>query len=419
MKNHSFVRLEIAVLVAGLLVVAAAASGCAGGSALSPAVAAADQSSPIIATLAPPPPTTAADPLPTPNGQTPQPVATMPPPLPYITPTGPVLHFIPPIPRADGHNYDGGKYVTLDEAEAALGVPIRLPSLLPDGITLKFIELSPTQHAVALHYSDGIMISIYRDHAAIEYHRWALSEAEAGRGQSRIIDINGTPVLAHDPGVVAVDGINQAVLGVLMWVDGDLSYVMYTSEWSVEKMIPVAQTMIGQASSRAPLQSSQTYLPDVGVRANRSQLQPDWITDYALSLVNYNCSGVPGDTTNIYAIHTSVDALETWLSDGAIAQTADIQGRPAAEVRQEWEAAGITFLGPTILNNYDDVWFVHARGGLSCLPGPGTPPPGGVLPTYDNIFSVLDTNGGMMRGNLTDFTYYTPPLGDLIYSESW
>ena len=114
-----------------------------------------------------------------------------------------------------------------------------------------------------------------------------------------------------------------------------------------------------------------------------------------------------------------MDALETWLSDGAIAQTADIQGRPAAEVRQEWEAAGITSLDPTILNNYDDVWFVHARGGLSCLPGPGTPPPGGVLPTYDNIFSVLDTNGGMMRGNLTDFTYYTPPLGDLIYSESW
>lgn len=246
MKNRSLVRLESAVLVAGLLVVAAAAGGCAGGSALSPAVAAADQSSPIVPTLAPPPPTPAVDPLPTPNGQTRPPVATMPPPLPYITPTGPVLYLVPPIPLADGHFYgDGGKYVTQAEAEAALGLPIRLPSLLPDGITLKFIELSPTQHAVALHYSDGIMISINRDHAAIEYHRWALSEAEAGRGQSRIIDINGTPVLAHDPGVVAVDGINQAVLGLLMWMDGDLSYSMGTSEWPVEKMIPVAQTMIG------------------------------------------------------------------------------------------------------------------------------------------------------------------------------
>jgi hypothetical protein len=115
-----------------------------------------------------------------------------------------------------------------------------------------------------------------------------------------------------------------------------------------------------------------------------------------------------------------VDALETWLSDGAIAQAADIQGRPAAEVRQEWEAAGITFLGPTILNNYDDVWFVHARGGISCLPGPIIPPPGGVLPTYDNIYSVLDNNGmATMIGNLSDLSYWTPPLGDLIYSESW
>ena len=246
MRNRSFVRLEIAVLVAGLLVVAAAASGCAGGSALSPVVAAADRSSPIVPTLALPPPTTAADPLPTPNGQTPPPVATMPPALPYITPTGPVLHLVPPIPRADGHNYDGGKYVTQPEAEAALGLPIRLPSLLPDGITLKFTELSPTQHAVALHYSDGIMISIDRNRTALEYHTWALSEAEAGRGQSRIIDINGTPVLAHDPGVVATDLGNQAVLGALTWVDGDLSYAMYTSEWSVEKMVPVAQTMIGR-----------------------------------------------------------------------------------------------------------------------------------------------------------------------------
>lgn len=249
MKNLSFVRLEIAVLVVGLLVVAAAASGCAGGSALSPAIAAADQSSPIIPTQVLPPPTTAAEPLPTPNGQTPQPVATMPPPLPYITPMGPVLHLIPPIPRADGHNYDGGKYVTLAEAEAALGLPIRLPSLLPDGITLKLIELSPIQHAVTFHYSDGIMISINHDPAAREYHTWILGEAEAGRGPNRIIDINETPVLAHDPGVVAVDGINQAVLGLLMWMDGDLSYVMYTSEWPVEKMVPVAQTMIGQTGA--------------------------------------------------------------------------------------------------------------------------------------------------------------------------
>ena len=175
-----------------------------------------------------------------------------------------------------------------------------------------------------------------------------------------------------------------------------------------------------ETSSRAPSQSSQTFLPSVGVRANRSRPQPDWITDRALSLMNHNCSGVPGETTNIYAVHTPVDALETWLSDGAIAQTADIQGRPAAEVRQEWEAAGITFLDPTILNNYDDVWFVHARGGLSCLPGPIIPPPGGVLPTYDNIYSVLDTTGGsLMSGNLSDLSYWTPPLGDLIYSESW
>lgn len=249
MKIHPFLRLEITVLVVGLLVVAAAASGCAGTGALQPAVAVADQSSPIIPTQVLPLPTTAADPLPTPNGQTPPPVATMPPPLPYITPTGPVLHFVPPIPRADGHNYDGGKYVTQAEAEAALGLPIRLPSLLPDGITLKFIELSPNLRAVALHYSDGIMISIYRNRTALEYHTWALSEAEAGRGQSRIIDINGTPVLAHNPGVVATDLGNQAVLGVLTWVDGDLSYAIYTSEWPVEKMIPVAQTMIGQTGA--------------------------------------------------------------------------------------------------------------------------------------------------------------------------
>ena len=419
MRIHPFVRLDMPVFVVSLLAIALTVSSCARVDALQPAVAAADQSSPIIPTQVLPPPTTTADPLPTPSGQTPPSVATLPAPLPYITPTGPVYHFVPPIPRADGHNYDGGEFVTLAEAEAALGHPIRLPSHLPDGIVLKHIELQRNLPAAAIHYSDGIMIAVDPDDSPRNYHRWALSEAEAGRGQSRIIDINGTPVLAHDPGVVAVDGINQAVLGVLMWVDGDLSYVMYTSEWSVEKMIPVAQTMIGQASSRAPSQSSQTFLPSVGVRANRSRPQPDWITDRALSLMNHNCSGVPGETTNIYAVHTPVDALETWLSDGAIAQTADIQGRPAAEVRQEWEAAGITFLGPTILNNYDDVWFVHARGGLSCLPGPGTPPPGGVLPTYDNIFSVLDTNGGMMRGNLTDFTYYTPPLGDLIYSESW
>lgn len=175
-----------------------------------------------------------------------------------------------------------------------------------------------------------------------------------------------------------------------------------------------------ETGPNTPSQSSLVFLPNVGVRANRLPLQPDWITDYALSLMNPDCSGVPGETTNIYAVHTSVDALETWLSDGAIAQTADIQGRPADEVRQEWEAAGITSLDPLLLNNYVDVWFVHARGGISCLPGPGTPPPGGVLPTYDNIFSVMDTNGeGMMLGNLTDFSYYTPPLGDLIYSESW
>lgn len=87
------------VLVVSLLAIALTVSSCARVDALPPAVAAADQSSPIIPTEVLPPPTTAADPLPTPNGQTPPPVATMPPPLPYITPTGPVLHLVPPIPQ--------------------------------------------------------------------------------------------------------------------------------------------------------------------------------------------------------------------------------------------------------------------------------------------------------------------------------
>lgn len=199
-----------------------------------------------------------------------------------------------------------------------------------------------------------------------------------------------------------------------------LLLIMVPGANAVPQNSVTAKEVESETGPHTPSQSTLVFLPNVSVRANQSQLQLDWITDYALSLVSYNCSVVPGDTTSIYAVHTSVDALETWLSDGAITLAADIQGRPVDEVRQEWEAAGITFLGPTLLNNYDDVWFVHARGGISCLPGPGTPPPGGVLPTYDNIYSVLDTTGGsLMSGNLSDLSYWTPPLGDLIYSESW
>ena len=247
MRNHPFVRLELAVFVVGLLVVVLTASGCAGADALQPAVAGAAQQPLPSATgqTSPPPPTAATDRLTTPADQAAQPVATAQT-LPLITPTGTVVHLVPPIPLASGHNYDGGVYVTQADAEAALGHPIRLPLHLPDGVTLKYVELEPNLPAVALHFSDGIMVSVDPAPAARDYHQWALGEAEAGRGMDQVLTINGVSALGRNPGVVATDLGNQAILGTIAWVDDNLSYVMYTSTWPLEKMIPIAETMIGQ-----------------------------------------------------------------------------------------------------------------------------------------------------------------------------
>lgn len=176
------------------------------------------------------------------------------------------------------------------------------------------------------------------------------------------------------------------------------------------------------AAQRGPTQGLRTFLPSVGIRADQSQIRSGWIIDRALAMVDHDCTTVPGETTHIYARFGAVDALETWLRDAAIAQTADIQGRPVAEVRQEWDASGMTFLQPGVLNSYDNVWFLDVREGMRCVPGPMTPPPGGVLPVYKGIYALLDASGNsLLSGMFSDdfLSYLAPPYGELIHSEYW
>jgi len=162
------------------------------------------------------------------------------------------------------------------------------------------------------------------------------------------------------------------------------------------------------------------FLPNMSVGVDAHRTQRVSIIERALALVNYENIAVAGETTDVYAGYFDVDDLETWLRDGAIVQTAEIQGRPVDEVREEWDSAGITFLGPSILNTFDHVWFIDARGGISFLPVPIIPPPGGDPPTYDNMQQVLDSAGNSLSiGAFSDTSYWTPPAGELVPPERW
>lgn len=171
---------------------------------------------------------------------------------------------------------------------------------------------------------------------------------------------------------------------------------------------------------RDPTQGLRIFLPSVGVGADQSQLRFGWLVDRSLAQVDSQCSTVPGETTDIYARFGPVDSLETWLRDAAITQAAVGQGRPVDEVRQEWDASGLTFLPPSVLNHQGSVWFIDTREGIRCLPGPMTPPPGGVLPVYNNIYMLLDAEGSSLgMGAFSELSYWTPPFGELIHSVHW
>lgn len=166
-------------------------------------------------------------------------------------PTEQVFRLVPSVPLPDGYMYDGSSYVTQEEAEAALGRPIHLPapSRLPADVTIKHLELQPALRAIAVHYTDSLLITISiwpgTQQEFQDYIEFALRETKAGRGSSRLLEINGMQALGHEAGVYLTDLGYQEANGSLTWMDGDKMHVIYTSTWPLEQLIALAETMIG------------------------------------------------------------------------------------------------------------------------------------------------------------------------------
>lgn len=213
MRSHVSKSLTAALAIIGMILAALISSGCATHTALQPAMVAASEAQPA--------------------------------------PTEQVFRLVPPIPLPDGSMYDGSSYVTQEEAEAALGRPIHLPapSRLPADVTIKHFELQPALRAIAVHYTDSLLITLSvwsgTQQEFQDYIDFALRETEAGRGNSRLLEINGTQALGHEAGVFLTDLGYQEANGSLTWMDGDTMYVLYTSTWPLEELIALAETMIG------------------------------------------------------------------------------------------------------------------------------------------------------------------------------
>jgi hypothetical protein len=214
MSKHVHKNLTTVLAITGLLLVALVSSSCAARAASQPALAAASR--------------------------------------PQSIPTEQVFRFGPLIPLVDGHMYDGSVYVTQEEAEAALGKQIRLPaaSRLPANVTITHFELLPTLREVAVHYSDGIVITVSNAPGAEEGEQfirdWSLGQSSPGlKGIVKLIEIKGTPALGSEPGVIQTPLGYQAINGNLRWNEGDTVYNISTSTWPLEQLIALAETMIG------------------------------------------------------------------------------------------------------------------------------------------------------------------------------
>lgn len=223
--------------------------------------------------------------------------------------------------------------------------------------------------------------------------------------------------------ILSVDGVQ---IGLGAFLDSAStpplgSVVDLTRVYDDQYMIEISANH-GNASEVRPSSTgtSKVFVPSVSIGSEIPSVQLISVIEHAMTLVDYQSMAVPGETTNVYVAHGPVAALETWLRDAAITQAADIQGRPIAEVRQEWDQAGITYLPNHILNNYEEIWFIDLRGGIRYVPGPITPPPGGVLPVYDNVHQVLDDTGvSLGLGTFSATSYWTPPFGELVLPGHW